>query len=62
MQKMVLRSLTVQSKGWLVRMFRVITKHGMFDLQAVLLMCWINRVEHETFLLTQSFVVAFQAC
>jgi len=43
-------------------MFRVITKHGMFDLQAVLLMCWINRVEHETFLLTQSFVVAFQAC
>jgi hypothetical protein len=35
-------------------MFRVIAKHDMFDLQAVLLMCWINRVEHESSPLKQS--------
>jgi hypothetical protein len=35
-------------------MFRVIAKHDMFDLQAVLLMCWINRVEQETSSLMQS--------
>jgi len=28
-------------------MFRVIVKHEVFDLQAVLLMCWINHVEHQ---------------
>jgi hypothetical protein len=28
-------------------MFRIIVKHDIFDLQAVLLMCWINRVDDE---------------
>jgi hypothetical protein len=41
-------------------MFRVIAKHDMFDLQAVLLMCWINRVERETSSLKQSSEVASQ--
>ena len=44
---------SLEGNGWL-RMFRVIAKHDMFDLQAILLMCWINRVEHETSLLSQS--------
>jgi hypothetical protein len=44
---------SVQGSGWL-RMFRVIAKHDMFDLQSVLLMCWINRVEHELSPLKQS--------
>jgi hypothetical protein len=43
---------SLQGSGWL--MFRVIAKHDMFDLQAVLLMCWINCVEHETSSLRQS--------
>jgi hypothetical protein len=42
-------------------MFRVIAKHDMFDLQAVLLMCWINRVEHETSSLRQSSNAASRA-
>jgi hypothetical protein len=44
---------SLEGNGWL-RMFRVIAKHDMFDLQAVLLMCWINCVEHETSSLRQS--------